>query len=206
MYPQEKTLFPETLETCNRIIIDIRKEAEFERWEGVKPENFYIKNDNSGVFLCLDYIDEGLFEMQFRIGVSKNGFAAPNPIKYIDITYDFVSLSHNERIKNYYIDENLEFCKYADFLLDIPFKWKALLFHSEDGAFINTMRDRAFQKFCLFLDIMIPLKNEYTASKTLITDSMKSVLDDLKDSFDFEVEENQEPNYIFTHGHYKMFS
>ena len=84
---QEKTLFPETEETCKRIIVDIRKEAEFERWKGVK--NFYIKNDNTGVFLCLDYVDEGLFEMQFRIGVAKNGFSAPNPVKYIDITYDW---------------------------------------------------------------------------------------------------------------------
>ena len=200
----DKTIFPDTLETCLQIFRDIQKEAEAERWKGVKPEFFYIKNDEMGVFLCLDYVDDGIYEMQFRIGVSKNGFSAPRTDKYIDITYNFLPIAEDEKIRQYYIDENLEFCKYADFLLTIPFSWKSLLFHSEDGAYINTMRDYSFQKFCLFLDIMIPLKNYYVSTKPLITNAMQTIIDEMSKSFDLELKEDEEPNHIFTNGHYKI--
>lgn len=180
------SLFPLTLATVEDMLEGMRREAEAFRWKDVSPEDFYIKNDGEGVQLCLDYVAEGRYEMQFRIGVKKNGFAAPNPNYFIDITYEFSSLSEDEAERKYYEKENLEFCRYADVLLDIPFRWQAILAHSEGSVFISTKREVAYQKFCLFLDIIIPLKNHYKASETQGDEGNR-----------------EEPDYIFTSGRYK---
>ena len=54
------------------------------------------------------------------------------------------------------------------------------------------------------LDCIIPLKDQYEATKPFISSELLSCKKDLEIalSTELEISEEQEPDYIFTHGHY----
>lgn len=196
--------FNRTYYDLHKMLPLLQEEAAKERWKDVKPENFRLIRNADCALICLDYTDNGTYTMQFRVGMEKGGFAAERTDKFMDMFYHFENHAHNEEIYRYFEEQNRKFSEIANIVLDIPFKWKALLFHSEDGVYINTYREYAFQKYCLMLDCIIPLKDQYEATKPFISSELLSRKKDLEIALftELEISEEQEPDYIFTHGHY----
>ncbi len=153
----------------------------------------------------LDYVEEGLYEMRFQIGCEKNSFCAPAYDKYIDCSYEFHVLSENKEIKDYYNNQNKEFCKCVDAILSLVCNWKMLLFHSADGAYISIERSLGFQRYCLILDILLNLKKEFRADKPLITSDLLRQKDELEKLLGspLEIVDNDEEYLVFTHGNFR---
>ena len=196
--------FNRTYYDLQKMLPLLQEEAAKERWKDVKPENFRLIRNADCALICLDYTDNGTYTMQFRVGMKKGGFAAERTDKFMDMFYHFENHAHNEEIYRYFEEQNRKFSEISNIILDIPFKWKAFLFHSEDGAYINTYREYSFQKYCLMLDCIIPLKDQYEATKPFISSELLSCKKELEIalSTELEISEEQKLDYIFTHGHY----
>lgn len=184
----------------------LRREAEFQRWKDVKPENFTLYNDDEYCMIRLDYFDDGLYEMRFQIGCEKGSFCEPAYDKYIDCSYEFRLLTNDREVGEYYAHHNEEYCKLANAIIDIACNWKALFFHSDDGLYISTERQLGFQKFCMMLDFALGLKNDYKADEPLITSNLMKQKEDFESlmgsSFDIVFDEEQKA--IFTHGKFRI--
>ena len=182
----------------------LQEEASKNRWKDVVPENFRLVRNTDCALICLDYTDNCNYTMQFRLGMTKTGFAAERTDKFMDMFYHFENHAPTEDLREYFDKENREFSKIANIILEIPFSWKALLFHSDDGFYINTYRENAFQKYCLMLDWIIPFKNRYEATELYIAPELLESKKRLEASLstDLEISKDQEPDLIFTHGHF----
>lgn len=182
----------------------LQKEAAKERWKGVRPENFRLIRNADCALICLDYTDNRNYAMQFRVGMKKGGFAAERTDKFMDMFYEFESHSQNEEARKYFEKENREFSKLANAILEIPFSWKTLLFHSDDGFYVSTYRENAIQKYCLMLDFILPFKDKYEATEVFIAPEILEKKKELEKvlSTEFEISKEQEPDLIFSHGHF----
>ena len=182
----------------------LQEEASKGRWKDVVPENFRLVRNSDCALICLDYTDNRNYTMQFRLGMAKTGFAAERTDKFMDMFYHFENHAPTDDLREYFDNENREFSKIANIMLEIPFSWKALLFHSDDGFYINTYRENAFQKYCLMLDWIIPFKNRYEATELYIAPELLETKKRLEAtlSTDLEISKEQDPDLIFTHGHF----
>lgn len=182
----------------------LQEEAAKERWNYVRPENFRLIRNADCAFICLDYSDNSNYTMQFRVGMKKGGFAAERTDKFMDMFYEFENHSQNEESREYYDKENREFSKIANAILEIPFSWKTLLFHSDNGFYISTCRENALQKYCLMLDFILPFKDKYEATDIFIAPEILEKKKELEKalSTDLEITNEQEPDLIFSHGHF----
>lgn len=182
----------------------LQKEAAKGRWKDVKPENFRLIRDTDCALICLDYTDNSNYVMQFRVGMTENGFAAERTDKFMDMFYRFDNHAQSESLRLYFDKENREFSRIANIILDMPFSWKALLFHSDDGFYINTYREYAFQKYCLMLDCVLPFIDRYEATDIYIAPEILEKKKELKKelSTDLEILKEQEHDLIFSHGHF----
>lgn len=182
----------------------LQEEASKGRWKDVVPEDFRLVRNADCALICLDYTDNHNYTMQFRLGMTKTGFAAERTDKFMDMFYHFENHAPNDELRAYLDKENREFSKIANIMPEIPFSWKALLFHSDDGFYINTYRENAFQKYCLMLDLIIPFKNRYEATELYIASELLETKKQLEASLstDFEIAKEQESDLIFTHGHF----
>ncbi len=187
-----------------KILPLLQEEASKGRWKDVVPENFRLIRNSDCALICLDYTDNRNYTMQFRMGMTKTGFAAERTDKFMDMFYHFENHAPTDDLREYFDNENREFSKIANIMLEIPFSWKALLFHSDDGFYINTYRENAFQKYCLMLDWIIPFKNRYEATELYITSELLETKKQLEASLstDFEIAKEQESDLIFSHGHF----
>lgn len=197
--------FHETFSDLRHIIRLLRREAIYERWKDVKPSNFRLLIDDDCALICLDYTDDINYVMQFRIGMKKGGFGEERTDKFIDMFYEFENIAKDKETAEYYDKENREFSRIANAVLEIPFKWNALLFHAEDGFYISTYRRNAFQKFCLMLDCIIPLKDTYEANRNCNPSEMSEMKRYIENELPgrFEVCDKKDSNLIFTAGHYE---
>lgn len=182
----------------------LQEEASKERWKNVKPENFRLIRTVDCALICLDYTDNRNYTMQFRVGMKKGGFAAERTDKFMDMFYEFENHSQNEEAQKYFEKENREFSNIANAILEIPFSWKALLFHSDDGFYISTYRENALQKYCLMLDLILPFKDKYEVTDVFIDPEILEKKKELEKVFstEFEISNEQETNLIFSHGHF----
>lgn len=196
--------FYKTHQDLCKMLPRLQKEAANERWKNVKPENFRLIKNADYAFICLDYTDDINYTMRFRVGMDKNGFAANRTDKFLDMSYEFVNQAPDEKTREYYECENLEFSKLANYILDIPFGWKALLFHQEDGVYINTYQEYAFQKYCLLLDFMLPFKDQYEATEMYISPELLDQKRQLETalSTELEISEDEDTKHIFAHGYF----
>lgn len=182
----------------------LQKEAAKGRWKEVKPENFRLIRNTDCALICLDYTDNSNYVMQFRVGMTKNGFAAERTDKFMDMFYRFDNHAQSESFRLYLDNENKEFSRIANIILEMPFSWKTLLFHSDDGFYINTYREYAFQKYCLMLDCVLPFIDRYEATDIYIAPEILEKKKELEKalSTDLEISKEQEPDLIFSHGHF----
>lgn len=182
----------------------LQEEAAKGRWKDVRPENFRLVRNADYALICLDYTDNRNYTMQFRLGMTKTGFAADRTDKFMDMFYHFENHAPTKDLRDYFDKENREFSEIANIMLEIPFSWKALLFHSDDGFYINTYRENAFQKYCMMLDWIIPFKNRYEATELYISPELLETKKQLEASLSTELEitKEQDADLIFTHGQF----
>lgn len=174
----------------------LQKEAAKERWKGVRSENFRLIRNADCALICLDYTDNRNYTMQFRVGMKKGGFAVERTDKFMDMFYEFESHSHNEEARKYFEKENREFSKIANAILEIPFSWKTLLFHSDNGFYVSTYRENALQKYCLMLDFILPFKDKYEATGVFIASEILEKKKELEKVLSTEFEISKGKNLI----------
>lgn len=182
----------------------LQEEAAKGRWKDVRPENFRLIRNTDCALICLDYTDNNNYVMQFRVGMTKNGFAAERTDKFMDMFYRFDNHAQSESLRLYLDKENREFSRITNIILEMPFSWKTLLFHSDDGFYINTYREYAFQKYCLMLDCVLPFIDIYEATDIYIAPEILEKKKELEKalSTELEISKEQEPDLIFSHGHF----
>lgn len=182
----------------------LQEETAKGRWKDVKPENFRLIRNTDCALICLDYTDNSNYVMQFRVGMTENGFAAERTDKFMDMFYRFDNHAQSESLHLYLDKENREFSRIANIILEMPFSWKTLLFHSEDGFYINTYREYAFQKYCLMLDCILPFIGRYEATDIYIAPEILEKKKELEKalSTELEISKEQEPDLIFSHGQF----
>ena len=86
--------------------------------ELVKEKYDYILIDCA--LICLDYTDNSNYVMQFRVGMTKNGFAAERTDKFMDMFYRFDNHAQSESFRLYLDNENKEFSRIANIILEMP--------------------------------------------------------------------------------------
>lgn len=194
-----------TYNTLVQMLPMLRDETYANRWKDVGPDNFVLEKGKDKALITLEYTDDANYVMRFGIGLYDGAFSAERPDKYIDMFYDFKSLSESEEVKSYYQKQNLEFSKYANAILEAPFHWKSILFHDEDSFYIHTFRNMAFQKFCLMLDCILPLKDLFRAEEPLITSEIMRTKEKLEEvlSSSLEITAEDDSLEVFAKGHFK---
>ena len=201
---EDSLAYPLTLIELAAFLPILRKEAETDRWQNVKPEHFRLHRDERSTLISLEYTDDYNYLLMFRIGMENGCFGAERPDLFIDMWYEFKSISSSETLKAYYDKENEEFCQYANMLVDVPMSWNALHFNSINSVYISCNKEYALQKFCLLLDLLIPLLKRYNTTEGVIDETLIDHIHGLEELLDteFEIEENEEPTIIFGNGHF----
>ena len=187
-----------------RMLPLLQAEAGKERWRNVRPDNFKIVSNKDREQICLKYTDDTYYEIEFTAGWTLDGFSTPRPDKYVDIAYQMVCETEDSSARVYFENEIAEFVSVAGIILNIAFSWKAIFAETRHGAHITVLRENAFQKFCLFLDILIPFLSEYKPTAPFIPASLIAKKRDLENllSIDLEISDDQETTPIFATGHY----
>lgn len=186
------------------ILIKLQNEASNDRWKGVKPENFILTRNEDQAVIFLEYTDDVNYKMIFRLGLTKDSFAADAPDRSMDMSYSFESTSNNPEVKKYYDNENVEFCKTANVIMDLLTTWKALHFYGEELVYLNTYKKHAFQKFCLFLDCLLSLKDKHETKDPLITPDIRKKKDELEAMLRTEmiITDDEDDKHILANGHF----
>lgn len=181
--------------------------TECSRWRNVAPKNFifdYFNDDE--VKLSLVYTDDVDYEMTFSIGLSEHDLSTiANSISELVIKYEFRNLVKET-------DGPLEYAEYIDMqnrrmvesfceVFSKVFSYKSRFIPGEDNFQILINNIDVYQKFYLFLDMIIPLKDEYRADKPYNTKKINNVIDQLNSQFDalFKIDER-----IFRNGFYRI--
>ena len=177
------------------------------RWRNVAPKNFifdYFNDDE--VKLSLVYTDDVDYEMTFSIGLSEHDLSTiTNSMSELVIKYEFRNLVKET-------DGPLEYAEYIDSqnrrmvesfceVFSKVFSYKSRFIPGEDNFQILINNRDVYQKFYLFLDMIIPLKDEYRADKPYNTKKINNVINQLDSQFDalFKLEER-----IFRNGFYRI--
>lgn len=189
----------------NKMLPLLRNEAGINRWPAVKPNNFILHRDAHQSKIKLIYTQEGLYEMIFSIGTEENGFDPEISGEWMECEYYFNILTSEEEIKAYLETEHSQFCRIASTILDF-INYKSLFAYGEDDKnfVIVVSSDWAFQKFCLLLDVMMPLRYRHKADKSLVTRAIldqKANIEKLLGS-ELEIMEDEDSRLVFNHGHF----
>lgn len=177
------------------------------RWRNVAPNNFifYYFNDNE-VKLSLVYTDDVDYEMTFSIGLSEHDLSTiANSISELVIKYEFRNLVKET-------GGPIEYAEYIDMqnrrmvesfceVFSKVFSYKSRFIPGEDNFQILINNRDVYQKFYLFLEMIIPLKDEYRADKPYNTKRINDVINQLDSQFEalFKLEEK-----IFRNGFYRI--
>lgn len=190
-----------TFDTMNGICLALRAEANNGRWEGVSPENFEFLYTKDWVGIFLRYGVEDLYSMQYRLSVGTN-YPIYNEGK-MQADYTIGHCSEDEREMKCVSFINRQFQKQAMTLLEIPFSYNADIQRTQHNEIIITFDAKdAFQKFCLMLDIMLPLHKKFTTTKQVISSEALKAIKGLSQAFDLQPCRKVEPYAFFADGHF----
>lgn len=185
------------------ILPELRHEAETGRWKGVKPENFTLLRDNTQAYIILSYQDPGIYDMSFKVGFDENGFDPDVSGEWLSCEYQFHIRTKNSEVRGYYTEEQKQCCRIASTILDMTSYNAFFAYDQEDKALTLLIERRwAFQKYCLMLDIVLPIIFKYEASKPLVTTNaleQKNKLEALLNTT-MEIVEDNDDKYIFAKG------
>lgn len=188
----------------NALYHDIKKECS--RWRNVAPKNFCLNHGRDFVELSLVYTDDVDYEMTFSIGLSEQDLSLDaDSMSELLIKYEFRNLVKES-------DESPEYAEYIDKqnrrmvesfreFFSTVFSYKSRFIPGEDGFKILINNRDVYQKFYLFLDMIIPLKDEYRVDKPYNTKGIDDAISQLDLRFGalFKLEEK-----IFRNGFYRV--
>lgn len=183
----------------------IQEEASKGRWPNVKPENFILERDKHQAYITLRYFNDQIFNLSFKLGMQDNGFDEGMTGSWFESCYDFTCIAKDSDVVEYYSREQMQICKAGSAILDM-IGYKMLFFYGEGNKSFGIIVDEdwAVEKFCLMLDVMLPLFYKHEATRPLIT---KGILEKKKQlegmlGTPMEIVESKEPDYIFRNGKY----
>lgn len=186
-----------------RILPELRHEAETGRWKGVKSENFTLVRNTTQAYITLSYQHAGIYDMCFKVGFNENGFDPDVSGEWLSCEYQFHIRAKDNEVRDYYIEEQKQCCRIASTILDMT-SYNALFAYDQEDEALTLLIERrwAFQKYCLILDILLPIIFKYEASKPLVTTDMldqKSKLEAILNT-SMDIVEDNDDKYIFTKG------
>lgn len=196
--------FPDTFYILSETLPKLREEAKSDRWKGVNPENFTFHVKEGYTMIRLDYGEEDLYQMHFKVGYEKDNGCDLTYEDYIFCSYEFINLAKDEEVREYYTLQNHEYCKLINPILSKVFNWEATCIDSEDSVNISVASNLAFQRFCLMLDIALSLLYDFSATHKLITSSMLQLKSEIESKLRSECEILVEDSdlKIFSHGNF----
>lgn len=181
----------------------IQKEADSGRWKNIKADNFTILRDKTQAYIVLTYQEAGVYDMTFKVGFDENGFDPDVSGEWFSCEYDFNIRTQDGEIKDYYLYEQKEFCKTASVILDWT-SYNSLFAYDDDLTALTLLVSRkwALQKYCLMLDIMIPLLFRHETTNPLVTKNMQEQKAKLESMLNTEMEfiQDKDDKYIFAKG------
>lgn len=193
--------FIDTNRWLQQVLPLLKEEASKDRWFGVKPEHFKIKKGSDECFIILEQEVKGWYKLFFRIGRDEY-FHLDTPYQ-LDINCVFELTAKDEVLCNYLYEQNRKFLSSHYNSLPYIFSYNSCLYQWDNGFQIGTKRKYGFQKYCLMLDIMIPLMDFYEAPFPPHTQQFlqeNKVLEQFLSSPDFEVVEDSTPYYLYREG------
>lgn len=190
----------------NKILPLLKQEAADERWLGVKPTNFLICRDAHQANIKLIYTEEGLYEMVLSIGMEENGFDPDLTGEWLKCEYCFNIFSNDEEVKSYLESEHSEFFGVTSRIMEwINYKSLFACGEEKDTDFVIVLgKEWAYRKFCLLLDIMMPIRYRYIANKAFVSKEMLAQKEKIERMLgtEMEVVEDEDSRRVFNHGHF----
>lgn len=157
----------------SQVLRKVKSEAGTGRWAGVEPQHFRIIRNEREVYLVLCYAEPGVYSMTFKVGAQIGGFDPVVSGEWFECIYEYACQTDDADIRDYYDEEQQRYLRYIKTILDSINCHVLFFYGDEDRTFSMAVeRGLVFQKYGLMLDVAIPFKDKYEASRPLITRAM----------------------------------
>lgn len=181
----------------------LQEEANKNRWKGIKAENFRIERTSESCYLMLEYEMQNCYKFFFRMGRGEY-FNFDDPYE-VDVNYIFEPTSNDDELNSLLDKENNKFLTQSYPFLFSIFSHN-VYFCAWDNGFQNGVELKfALQKYCLMLDVMIPLMDFYEAPQPLLAQQylqQNKALEPFLYSTDFDILEDSTPFYLYRAGNW----
>ena len=189
----------------NEMLPLLQHEATIDRWPDIKSSNFIIDRNSYQAKIKLTYREDRLFEMIFSLGLSENGFDPDISGEWMECEYQFNILTQDEDFKSYLETEHSQFFQIVTSILD-GINYKSLFAYGENDKnfVIIVKKEWALKKFCLMLDVMMPLRYRYKVNESYIPKTMLKEKSDIEDllGIKMDIVEDDDSKLIFNHGYF----
>lgn len=141
--------------------------------------------------------------MYFKVGFDENGFDPDVSGEWLSCEYQFLIHAKDSEVRDYYTEEQKQCCRIASSILDMT-SYNSLFAYDQEDKVLTVLVERrwAFQKYCLMLDILLPIIFKYEASKPLVTTNaleQKTRLEAILNT-SMDIVEDNDDKYIFAKG------
>lgn len=111
--------------------------------------------------------------MTFKVGIGENGFDPDISGEWFFCEYKFDLRTSDTEIRDFYMPEQEVCCKTASAILDM-IDYNSLFAYDETNTALTLLVERewAFQKYCLILDVLIPILFKHESEKPFIPNSV----------------------------------
>ena len=179
----------------------LRHEAFMGRWKDVVPNNISLRASHNYSFISLTYSEPNLYNQHFVIGYNSDPDGLFN--EKLKCSYIFENLA-TDPIRHEYLElENLKFTQFASHILELTFSHEAEILQKEKAIVIHIKNPGLVaQKYGLFLDLMLSLKDAYKADSFPCSDKFTAIKSQFESTFQTEFDTSITDNHIFTHGYF----
>lgn len=179
----------------------LRHEAFMGRWKDVGPNNISLRASHNYSFISLTYSEPNLYNQHFVIGYNSD----PDDLldENLKCSYIFENLATDPIRHEYLEQENLKFTQFASHILELTFSHEAEILRKEKAIVIHIKNPGLVaQKYGLFLDLMLSLKDAYKADPFPCSDKFTAIKSQFESTFQTEFDSSITDNHIFTHGYF----
>ena len=179
----------------------LRHEAFMGRWKDVGPNNISLRASHNYSFISLTYSEPNLYNQHFVIGYNSDPYGLLD--ENLKCSYIFENLTTDPIRHEYLEQENLKFTQFASRILELTFSHEAEILRKEKAIVIHIKNPGLVaQKYGLFLDLMLSLKDAYKADPFPCSDKFTAIKSQFESTFQTEFDSSITDNHIFTHGYF----
>lgn len=179
----------------------LRHEAFMGRWKDVGPNNISLRASHNYSFISLTYSEPNLYNQHFVIGYNSDPYGLLD--ENLKCSYIFENLATDPIRHEYLEQENLKFTQFASHILELTFSHEAEILRKEKAIVIHIKNPGLVaQKYGLFLDLMLSLKDAYKADPFPCSDKFTAIKSQFESTFQTEFDSSITDNHIFTHGYF----